>query len=414
MNSARDSAPPPADLDDAFSPEAIADPHRWYARLRELDPVHWNERSQVWWVTRHDDIVWMIRNNELFSSAVIQNDPRPPYPPVDAADMPLFEQARQFRSAMLVERDRPEHLAQRKVMRGFFTPRAMESWRPFIRNAVKDLFDQIEPLGRVDLMPGLAAPLPVRIIAEMMGVPPEDRDLLRELADKLLYLNRSEPYRMRPLTEGIDRLMEYVRPKVEERLEQPRNDFISILARGEKLGAFTRREVMVNTSLLLFAGHETTMNLICNGTLALLRHPAEWERFKQDPAGLAVSVTEECLRYDPPVKSTQRIAAQDVELRGKLIRKQDRIRWAVSSANRDPEVFPDPDRFDITRDPNPHIAFGEGVHHCLGTTLARIEGQEVFRTLAERLPRLRLDADRLEYQPSVQFRSLKALPVAWD
>ena len=157
----------------------------------------------------------------------------------------------------------------------------------------------------------LAAPLPVRIIVEMMGVPPEDRDLLRDLADKLLYLNRSEPYRMRPLTEGIDQLMEYVRPKVEERLEQPRNDFISILARGEKLGAFTRREVMVNTSLLLFAGHETTMNLICNGTLALLRHPAEWERFRQDPAGLAVSVTEECLRYDPPVKSTQRIAAQE-------------------------------------------------------------------------------------------------------
>ena len=126
------------DLDDIFAPDAIADPHAWYARLREQDPVHWNERYQLWVITRYDDIVWMIRHHELFSSAVIKNDPRPPYPPVDPADLPLFEPVRQFRSEMLVEQDRPEHLAQRKVMRGFFTPKAMESWRPFIRNAVAE------------------------------------------------------------------------------------------------------------------------------------------------------------------------------------------------------------------------------------------------------------------------------------
>ncbi|HEX9893107.1 MAG TPA: cytochrome P450 [Gemmatimonadales bacterium] len=401
------------DLDDIFAPDAIADPHAWYARLREQDPVHWNERYQLWVITRYDDIVWMIRHHELFSSAVIKNDPRPPYPPVDPADLPLFEPVRQFRSEMLVEQDRPEHLAQRKVMRGFFTPKAMESWRPFIRNAVAELLDQVQPRGTMDVLTDLAAPLPVRIIVEMMGVPPEDRDLLRHLADKLLYLNRSEPHRLQPLTEGIEGLLAYVTPKVEERLARPRHDFISVLARGETLGAFTRHQVLVNTALLLFAGHETTMNLICNGTLAFLRHPAQWSRFRSDPAGLAEAATEECLRYDPPVKSTQRIAAQDVELRGKLIHKQDRIRWAISAANRDPAVFPDPDGFDIARQPNPHVAFGAGVHHCLGATLARIEGQEVFRALAERLPGLRLESEALEYQPSMQFRSLKALPVSW-
>jgi pimeloyl-[acyl-carrier protein] synthase len=175
----------------------------------------------------------------------------------------------------------------------------------------------------------------------------------------------------------------------------------------------TRHQVLVNTALLLFAGHETTMNLICNGMLAFIRNPEQWARFKSDPDRWADSATEECLRYDPPVKSTQRIAAQDVERNGKHFKQGDRIRWVISAANRDPEVFANPDRFDIARSPNPHIAFGEGVHHCLGVSLARIEGQEVFKAMAERFPALRLETTSLEYQPSVQFRSLKALPVAW-
>lgn len=402
------------DLDDMFAPAVIADPHAYYATLRAGDPVHWNERYQLWVVTRYDDVVWMIRHHELFSSAVIQNDPRPPYPPVDPSDRGLFQFVREFRSEMLVEQDRPAHLEQRRVVRGFFTPKAMESWRPFVRAAVAELLDEVQPHGRMDVLTALAAPLPVRVIAQMMGVPPGDRDHLRELADKLLYINRGEPYRLRPLTEGIRGLLEYVMPLVEERLERPRDDFISVLAGGEREGAFTRHQVLVNTALLLFAGHETTMNLICNGTLAFIRHPDQWARLRSDPAGWAERATEECVRFDPPVKSTQRIAAQDVELRGKLIRKDDRIRWTISAANRDPAVFPNPDAFDIGRQPNPHVGFGSGIHHCLGATLARIEGQEVFRALAERFPMLRLESETLEYQPSIQFRSLKALPVAWN
>jgi cytochrome P450 len=209
-------------------------------------------------------------------------------------------------------------------------------------------------------------------------------------------------------------MIDYVSPLVDERLVNPGDDFISVLAAGEKKGVFTRHQVLVNTSLLLLAGHETTINLLCNGTLAFIRHPDQWAVLKRDPKGWAELATEECLRYDAPVKSLQRLATQDVDMRGKVLRKNDRIRWFISSANRDPETFAQPDRFDITRDPNPHVAFGSGVHHCLGATLARVEGQEVFKALAERFPSLHLEAEVLEYQPSVTFRSLKSLPVAWS
>jgi cytochrome P450 len=400
-------------LDDMFAPEAIADPYRFYARLRETDPIHWNDRYQLWVITRHDDVVWMIRHHELFSSAVIRNDPRPPYPPVDADDLPLMDYIRRFRADQLVEHDRPDHLAMRKIVHGYFTPRTMESWRPFVRQAVAELLDAASDRGRMDVLADLAAPLPVRVITAMMGVPPEDREHLRHLADKLLYINRGEPDRLRPLTDGMRGMAEYVEPLVEARLTRPGNDFISVLAQGERSGALTRDQVLVNTALLLFAGHETTMNLIANGTLALIHHPEEWARLKTDPIGGTERATEECLRYDSPVKSTQRIVAEDAELRGKRLRKHDRIRWVIASANRDPATFPDPDRFDIARHPNPHVAFGAGIHFCLGVTLARIEGQEVFRALAERFPALYLETERLEYQPTIQFRSLKALPVSW-
>ncbi|HXH09463.1 MAG TPA: cytochrome P450 [Alphaproteobacteria bacterium] len=400
--------------DDMFTPDVIADPYTYYGRLREEDPVHWNEQYELWVITRHDDVVWLTRHHELFSSAVFRNDPRPPYPAIDESDLGLYEYVRNYQADQFIQHDRPEHLEMRKVVHGYFTPKSMETWRPFVQNAVKELLDAAEAQGRMDVMKDLATPLPVLVIAQMMGVPKQDRPYVRQLAEKLLYIGRGEYHRMRPLTEGMRGMIEYVSPLVEERLVNPGDDFISVLAQGEKAGVFTRHQVLVNTSLLLLAGHETTINLLCNGTLAFIRHPDQWARLKQDPAGWAKRATEECLRYDAPVKSIQRIASQDVEMRGKLLRKHDRIRWFISSANRDPEVFAEPDTFDISRDPNPHVAFGSGVHHCLGATLARVEGQEVFKALAERFDRLHLETEELEYQPSITFRSLKSLPVTWN
>ena len=400
--------------DDMFTPDVIADPYGYYGRLRDEDPVHWNETYALWVITRHDDLVWLTRHHELFSSAVFKNDPRPPYPAIDESDLGLYEYVRNYQGDQLIQHDRPEHLEARRVVHGYFTPKSMEAWRPFVQKAVKELLDAAEDKGRMDVMRDLATPLPVLVIAEMMGVPERDRHYIRELAEKLLYIGRGEYDRMKPLTEGMQGMIDYVSPLVDERIVNPGDDFISVLASGEKQGVFSRHEVLVNTSLLLLAGHETTINLLCNGTLAFIRHPDQWALLKEDPAGRAKLATEECLRYDSPVKSLQRIAVQDVEMRGKVLKKDDRVRWFIPSANRDPGVFANPDRFDITRWPNPHVAFGSGVHHCLGATLARVEGQEVFKALAERFPNLQGETTGLEYQPSITFRSLKSLPVTWQ
>jgi cytochrome P450 len=396
---------------DMFTRDVIADPYTYYGRLREEDPVHWNESYALWVVTRYDDVVWLTRHHEMFSSAVFKNDPRPAYPPIDESDLDLYEYVKNYQADQFIQHDRPEHLEMRRVMHSYFTPKQMEAWRPFVRDAVKELLDAAEAKGEMDVMRDLATPLPVMVIAQMMGVPPSERHYVRQLAEKLLYIGRGEYDRMRPLTEGMRGMIDYVSPLVDERMANPGDDFISVLASGEKKGVFTRHEVLVNTSLLLLAGHETTINLICNGTLSLIRHPDQWALLKQDPAGLAKPATEECLRYDPPVKSIQRIASEDVEMRGKIMRKSDRIRWFISSANRDPDAFANPTSFDITRSPNQHVAFGSGTHHCLGATLARVEGQEVFKALAERFPNLHATSEELEYHPSITFRSLKSLPV---
>jgi cytochrome P450 len=400
--------------DDMFTPDVIADPYGYYGRLRDEDPVHWNDTYGLWVITRHDDVTWLTRHHELFSSAVFKNDPRPAYPAIDESDLGLYEYVRKYQGEQFIQHDRPEHLDMRRIVHGYFTPKAMESWRPFVVKAVKELLDAAEEKGSMDVMRDLATPLPVLVIAQMMGVPEQDRGYVRQLAEKLLYIGRGEYDRMPILTDGMKGMVEYVSPLVDERIVKPGDDFISVLASGEKKGVFTRQQVLVNTSLLLLAGHETTINLLCNGTLAFMQHPDQWALYKEDPIGRAKWATEECLRYDAPVKSIQRLASQDIEVRGKVMEKNDRIRWFISSANRDPNVFADPDKFDITRQPNPHVAFGNGVHHCLGATLARVEGQEVFKALAERFPGLQIEREELEYQPSITFRSLKSLPVTWQ
>ena len=400
--------------DDMFTPDVIADPYTYYGQLREEDPIHWNEKYQLWVVTSYDDVVWLTRHHELFSSAVFKNDPRPAYPDINESDLGLYEYVRQYQADQFIQHDRPDHLEMRKVVHGYFTPKSTEVWRPFVQSAINDLLDEAEARGHMDVMRDFATPLPVLVIAQMMGVPRQDRPYVRHLAEKLLNIGRGEPDRMKPLTEGMQGMIDYVSPLVDERLVNPGDDFISVLAQGEKAGVFTRHQVLVNTSLLLLAGHETTINLLCNGTLAFIRHPEQWNVLKQDPAGWAVRATEECLRYDAPVKSIQRIASEDVDIRGKLLRQNDRIRWFISSANRDPKPFAGPDSFDISRHPNPHVAFGSGIHHCLGASLARLEGQEAFKALAERFPALHLATEELAYQPSITFRSLKSLPVTWN
>ena len=400
--------------EDLVIPEVIADPYAYYGRLREEDPVHWNDKYDTWVITRYDDLVWLIRNHEMFSSA-LKNDPKPPYPEIYESDLELYEVFKQFDGDMLNQQDRPAHLEMRKIVQGYFSPKSMEAWRPLVKSAIKDLLDAAEERGHMDVMRDFAGPLPVLVIAEMMGVPRQDRPYIRELTEKLLHGGQGgggEPDRMQVATQGFQGFCDLVNPLVDERIDYARDDLISVLAGGVKSGAFTRSQVLATTSLLIVAGHETTMNLICNGTLSFIRNPDQWELFKQDPSGMTRGVTEECLRYDPPVKSLPRIASQDVEIGGKIIRKDDRVRWVMSSANRDPDKHENPDRFDIGRWPNTHVAFGSGIHHCLGATLARLEAQEAFKALAERYGSINLDTDLVEYQPSITFRSIQSLPVS--
>jgi cytochrome P450 len=403
--------------DDLFASDVIADPYTYFGRLREEDPVHWNEKYELWVITRYDDLVWLTRHHELFSSEVFKRDPRGPYPAIDESDLDLYNTfVRPYQSARFIQHDRPEHLEERMVVHGYFTPKSAEQWRPLIQSAIKELLDEAEEKGRMDVMADFATPLPVLVIAQIMGIPFQDRLFIRELAKKSLFLNRGERDRVQTFAEGVKEMMGYVSPLLDERVISPKDDLLSVLAEAEKRGVYNREETLSNALLLLVAGHETTINLICNGTLSFIRHPEQWELLKEDPASRTVRATEECLRYDSPVKSIQRIATQDVELRGKVIHQDDRVRWFITSANRDPEVFPEPARFDIERYPNPHVAFGSGIHHCLGAYLARMEGQEALKALAERFPSLRLEVaePELEYVPSMNFRSLKSLPVSWN
>ena len=281
--------------DDLFTPEVIADPYTYFDRLREEDPVHWNAKYAVWLITRYDDVVWVLRHQELFSSEVAKRDPREPYPPIQASDLEMYDFVRAFFGDFFIQHDRPAHTEMRKVVHGYFTPKSMEQWRSLVQSAITHLLDEAEAQGRMDVMRDFATPLPLLVIAQMLGMPYQDRQFLRELSEQLIFIGRGEPDRMRMTGEAIHGLVEYLSPLIEERLARPGEDLLSVLASGEKRGVYTREEVVANAVLLLLAGHETTINLICNGTLAFLRHPDQWALLQRDPA-LAVRATEECLR----------------------------------------------------------------------------------------------------------------------
>ncbi len=407
--------------DDLFSPEVVQDPYTYFARMREEDPVHWNNPYQLWVISKYKDLVWVTRRPELFSSEVFHRDPLPPYPDIDESDMGLYEYVKDFFAQWFIQHDRkevtqhegPDHTDMRKVIHGYFNPKAMELWRPLVQSAINQLLDEAEERGHMDVMRDYATPLPLLVIAAMMGIETSDRQFIRSLAEKLLFIGRGSADRMQPLTEGIMGLQEYLRPMVAERIQNPNGDLLDRMTDAYRVGVMDEEQVVANAILLLLAGHETTINLICNGTRAFMTHPDQWELMKADPAGRMIRATEECLRYDPPVKSIQRISGEEMEFAGKHIAKNQRMRWFITGANRDPEVFDRPDDFNVERYPNPHVAFGSGIHHCLGATLARLEGQEAFKTLAQRFPNLNLgcDPDDLTYTSSIAFRTLERLPV---
>jgi cytochrome P450 len=386
-----------------LAPEFIADPYPFYHRLRAEDPVHQSPMG-FWVLTRYDDVAGMLR------------DPRFGRKGFERLLAARFGEAG-FDMSMLF-RDPPDHTRLRTLVSKAFTPRVVEQMRSHIQQIVDGLLEAVQPKGAMDVVADLAYPLPVTVICEMLGVPDDDRERFREWT---VDIARSLDAIALPTgPEVIERglaarhaLAGYFRILIAERRRQPRGDLLSELIAAEEQGdRLTEGELMATILLLFVAGHETTVNLIGNGTLALLRHPDQLRRLRDDPS-LIPGAVEELLRYDGPVQRTGRSCSAEVELGGRTIPENSVVLGIIGAANRDPAVFPDPDRLDVARAENRHLAFGWGIHFCLGASLARLEGQIAFGTVLRRLPRLALATAAPEWRQASALRGLKALPVTF-
>jgi pimeloyl-[acyl-carrier protein] synthase len=318
-------------------------------------------------------------------------------------------------SFWLISKNPPDHTRLRGLMNKAFTPRVVEALRPRIQTIVDGLLDTVKDKGGMDIMADLAYSLPITVIAELLGVPAQDRDRFKEWSDDLVGMIDIVPDPQR-LSEGemsVQKFFDYFRNLIAERRKNPQDDLIGALAAVEEQGTqLNEHELLANLVLLLAAGHETTTGLIGNARLALLSHPGEMAKLRNDPALIRDGV-EELLRYDSPVQFFGRNVLEDVTIDGKVIRKGQTIFILLGAINRDPAQFPDPDRLDITRKENRHLAFGYGIHFCLGAPLARIEGQIVIRTLIQRMKNLVLDMESVKWRDSLVVRGLKALPVTF-
>jgi unspecific monooxygenase len=314
--------------------------------------------------------------------------------------------------------DPPDHTRLRGLVNKAFTPRVVESLRPRIVEIVDDLMGALAGRTEFDVIEDLAYPLPVQVICEMLGVPAEDhvkfREWSREAARSLDPDFVLPPEVQERRQKAFDEFSAYFAELVAKRRADPRNDLLSGLIAAEEQGQkLTENELVATGLLLLIAGHETTVNLIANGMLALLRHPGQMDRLRQEPQ-IVQSAVEELLRFDPPVQLTARVALEDIDIGGDVLKKGQMAVLLLASANRDPDQFADPEVLDLTRADNRHLSFGMGIHFCLGAPLARIEGQIAIGALARRLVNPRLAQDVQRYKENLVLRGLEALPVAVD
>jgi len=312
--------------------------------------------------------------------------------------------------------DAPAHTRIRSLASAAFSPRRVELLRSHIQEIVNSLLDAVQPAGRLDVIADLANPMPAIVTAEMLGVPAADREQLKAWsADfaEVLGNFQHNPDRAPRVVRSLEQMSAYFRDAIHGQRHQPRDGLINVLATAEVQGdRLTEEEVIANCIVTMVGGQETTTNLIGNGILSLLRHPGELQRLRNDPS-LIPSAVEELLRYESPSQHTARITPQDLDLGGRRIRKRQAVIAVMGAANRDPERFPDPDRLDITRQDNRHVAFGWAAHFCFGAPLARIEGQIAFETMLRRLPNLTLEPTPLSWRENLGLRGLTALPVTF-
>jgi cytochrome P450 len=382
-----------------FLPEVRLDPYPLYQQLRASEPVQWNEHIEIWTLTRYADVATVLRDGRMSADRT-------------QADRVRMPPGRQIYQSMLTL-DPPDHTRLRTLVNKAFTPATVSRLRPRIQALVDAILDEAEERGRLEVIADLAYPLPVTVIAEMLGVPPEDYQIFKDWSATLAA--NLDPLRAGEMREAAfdarDALSEYLSGIVEQRRARPGDDMISALLAVEESGdVLSHRELLIMCNLLLIAGHETTVNLIGNGLRALLTHPDQLQRLRDEP-GLIETAVEELLRFDSPVQLTGRVVTEELEIGGAQMRPGHFVMTLLGAANRDPAQFPEPDRLDLGRHPNQHMSFGRGIHFCLGAPLARVEGQVALGSLVRRFPQLRLDGEAVQ-RDTVTLRGLESLPVA--
>jgi cytochrome P450 len=395
-------------LNNLFRLEVLANPYPFYRELRCREPVHWDRYRNAWVLTRYADVVSVL-NDARFTAARWGADadwlPENDRATLGPAYLALVKE--------MVFTDPPDHTRARGLV-----GRALAGWvgaamRPRVEQLAHGLLDAVGHLSGMDAIRDLAYTLPFLVMAEILGIPLEDRDEVRKWSDahaKLISLRWDE---LHAGVQGFHHLLEYFRDAVARRRASPGKDLIRALIAAENLDdAPGSEELLANCALVLTAGHETTTNLIGNGVLALLRHPDQLRALKEEP-GLMMSAIEELLRYDSPVQITSRVARQDLEVAGKDILKGQMVFLLLGAANHDAGQFAEPDRLDLARRDNRHLAFSHGIHSCLGAGLARLEGQVALSTILQRFPTLQLERQAMDWHRNPTIRSLKSLPVVF-
>jgi cytochrome P450 len=415
MSSRPSAEAPGIDFDDLLSDLAVNQPSRFYGALREHCPVYFNPRWNGWIVTRYDDVAAGFRAHEQLSSDRMAG---PWGDDFALTKQNLQEYLFEVLSKCFVWRDPPFHTRVRTLLNKAFIPRSIELLRPRARRLVAELIDALPAEEPIDFLHGFAFHLPVMVICEYLGIPGEARESVKRWSDDLsavIFVRGHDLDRNRKSEAAARAMLDYVRSIVHERRRDPQDDLISaILAvQGEEGNeTLTEDEIVANLVLMVFAGHETTMNLISNGIAAFWRNPDQWRRL-QDKPGLVRHAVEEVLRTDGPLRATARWARQPLELSGTPIEVNDRVLLVQIAANHDPAAFSDPDRFDIGRTGNRHVAFGHGIHTCLGAPLARMETQEAFAYLSERFNRVEVLEDPPLYSPAIASGGFEDLHVVF-
>ena len=399
------------------SPEFLANPYPIFDEMRRNDPIFWNAENNYWILTRYADIASQTQNDQLSSNRIGAHSRRMPN---EAKEYfrPFFTAV----SSWMLMIDPPDHTRLRGLVNKAFTPRVVENMRGLVQDLVNNMLAAVKDNGRMDIMTDLANQLPATVIAELIGVPGSDQRQFKQWSDDIASAlsgidtggTKEEIFALYDLAQkSLVALADYFRTKVDELRRNPRETLLCALAQAEEKGdRLTEDELFANCILLMIAGHETTTNLIGNGVLALLQNPSQREMLTSNPE-LIVPAVEELLRYDSPVQKMGRIALADINIAGKEIKQGQMVCFSFAAGNRDPEQFEAPKQLDITRKPNRHLAFGNGLHYCVGAALARLEGQIAVNTILNRLPGLQLATEQLEWHRNFTLRGLKSLPIAF-